>query len=175
MAADRTAHQPKGMTFLELLLAAGLLALALAIVNGLYSYGLNQAKLDQASALVASLDRAVRTYAEVGGAYPPGRPDGALVGVLPALLAVPESKTQLQSVSPTLLYMVDGRIHCRDPWGRPLRCLTTRAANPAFVRRVELNDGVPVFDCAGPDRSFGDHDPARQADNIRSDEPLDVD
>jgi type II secretory pathway pseudopilin PulG len=163
------------MTFLELLLAAGVLALVLAIVNGLYSYGLNQAKLDQASALVASLDRAVRTYAEVSGAYPPGRPDGALVGVLPALLAVPESKTQLKSVSPTLLYVVDGRVHCRDPWGQPLRCLTPRVTDSALARRVELNGEVPVFECAGPDRSFGDGDPARQADNIRSDEPLDID
>jgi hypothetical protein len=39
---------------------------------------------------------------------------------------------------------------------------------------VQRNHGVPVFESAGPDRDFGDNSDARQADNIRSDEPLDT-
>jgi len=158
----------------ELLLMVGVLALVLSIALGWYQYVLDRAKTQQAAVMLAALDRSVRTYAEVCGVFPPDRPDGDMQRMLPMLLSVPAAKGHLQPLVPALLFSVDGRPQCRDPWGTPVRYFTAAVEDPLFRRRVQLNRGVPVFECAGPDRRFGDDDQAEQADNLRSDEPLDV-
>ncbi len=158
----------------EVVLAVGLLALLIAITSGLYTYELNRLKTQQATDMLATFDRSVRVYAEVCGEWPPGSQDSSLRRILPLLLSVPETREVLSNVSNVLLYTVDGIPRCRDPWGQPIRCLTRRSSSKAFRDRVILNDGAPVFECAGPDRRFGDTDTSRQADNIRTDEPLSV-
>lgn len=158
----------------ELLLVVGLLALVLSVAAGWYQYVLDQAKTRQAAVMLAALDRSVRAYAEVCGVFPPARPDGDMQRMLPMLLSVPVAKGHLQPLVPALLFSVDGRPQCRDPWGSPVRYFTAEVEDHMFRRRVQLNRDVPVFECAGPDRQFGDDDPAKQADNLRSDEPLDV-
>lgn len=173
-AMTKTANSWAIATVLEVILVVGVLALAITIVSGLYAHALDRAKTRQATVLIATLDQAVRAYADACGSYPPGSPDASLRRVLPALLSIPESKRRFATLSGALLFVVDGQPRCRDPWGQRLRCLTDRVAAPESARRVEHNDRVPVFESAGPDRDFGDGDPARRADNIRSDEPLDL-
>ncbi|UCG17477.1 MAG: hypothetical protein JSV19_05490 [Phycisphaerales bacterium] len=174
VATTRTTNSWAIATVLEIILVVGVLALAITIVSGLYTHALDRVKTRQATVLIATLDQAVRAYADACGSYPRGSPDASLRRVLPALLSIPESKRRLAALSPALLFVVDGQPRCHDPWGQQLRCLTDRVAAPASARRVENNDRVPVFESGGPDRDFGDNDPARRADNIRSDEPLDL-
>jgi len=158
----------------ELLLVVGLLALTLSVTAGWYQYVLDRAKGRQAAVMLAALDRSVRAYGQACGVFPPARPDGDMQRMLPMLLSVRPSKDHLRPLAPALLFSVDGRPQCRDPWGTPVRYFTAAIEDPMFQRRVRLNGGVPIFECAGPDRRFGDDDPAEQADNLRSDEPLDV-
>jgi type II secretory pathway pseudopilin PulG len=167
-------RRPGIASVLEVLLAAGVLALLVTASAGLYTNGLDRVKTRQAGELLGSLDRAVRAYGQACGTYPPGSADGALRRVLPQLLGVDESRRELSGVSPVLLFSIDGRPHCQDPWGVAVRCFTTRTREPRFAALVQRNDGVPVFESAGPDRDFGDSDAARQADNVRSDEPSTV-
>jgi len=168
------ARRRVAVTALGVVVAGVVLALLLVILSGLYDHSLDRVKTRQAVALIATLDRAVRAYADAGGTHPPGSPDAGLRRVLPTLLSVPESRKHLAELTPALLFLVDGQPRCQDPWGRPIRCLTDRAASAAFRDRVQRNHGVPVFESAGPDRDFGDNSDARQADNVRSDEPLDT-
>jgi type II secretory pathway pseudopilin PulG len=159
------------MTLVEMVLAAALLALVLAGAAGLYDHCLNEAKVQQVAALIHGLGSALAAYAEVTGAYPPGRVDEASDPALAALQTAPASAAQIQKVKSNLVFLSDGKWRCVDPWGRPLRYLTARSNRPEPRRRVEANGGVPIFESAGPDRDFGDVISARQADNICGDDP----
>jgi hypothetical protein len=158
----------------EIFVIAGGLILLLVIASGLYTHGLNRVKTRQAIDLIATLDRAVRAYGDCTGTYPPGTRQDTLRRTLPALQALPESRAVLAGLPSALLHVVDGQPRCRDPWGQPLRCLTDHSQRADSRDRFQSNGGVPVFESSGPDRSFGDDTPSRQADNIRSDEPLDL-
>jgi hypothetical protein len=159
------------MTWPELALVAGLLALLLTVTAGLYDHYLNTAKVQQVTALIQGLARAAAAYAEATGSYPPGRRDEASDPILATLLTVPASAAQVHALSSSLLFVADGKWHALDPWGRPVRYLTQHSERAEPRRRVEANGGVPVFECAGPDRDFGDAEAAGQTDNIASDEP----
>jgi hypothetical protein len=156
----------------EVVLVVGILALLIAITSGLYTHELDTIKSRQAADMIATFDRATRVYAEACGDWPPGTSDSSLRRTLPALLSIPQSRDELHTLSPDLLFTVDGFARCRDPWGQPIRCLTIYSDSREIRDRVARNDGVPVFECRGPDRQFGDKDSTRQADNIRSDEPM---
>lgn len=161
----------RGLTLPELVLSAALIMLVLAVVAGLYDHCLNDAKVRQMSALIQGLNEAAALYFQATGTYPCGREDGACDSALAAMQMVPAPAAHLQALGSSLLFLSDGKLRCVDPWGRPLRYLTARSAQPEHRRRAEANGGVPIFESAGPDRDFGDTDTARQADNICGDDP----
>ncbi len=161
----------RGFTLPELVLSAALLMLVLAVVAGLYDHYLNDAKVRQMTTLIHDLSEAAALYSQATGAYPRGRDDGACDSALATMQMVPAPAAHLQALGSGLLFLSDGKLRCVDPWGRPLRYLTARSAQPEHRRRVQANGGVPIFESAGPDRDFGDTDSACQADNICSDDP----
>ena len=98
--------------------------------------------------------------------------DEIWIPALAALVGVPASVKHLEAIPVRLLYAADdGRIACRDPWGRRLRYLTALIADTEGKRRVARNGGRPIFESAGPDGRFGQSTDPATADDIRSDEP----
>ena len=164
-------HRRRGMTRPELVLIAGLTILVLLVVAGLYDHYLNRAKVRQMTELVRGLSQAAALYAEATGEQPRGRADDECDPVLAALQMVPAPSAHMQTLGSRLLFLSDGKLRCIDPWGRSLRYLSVNSERPEHRRRTEANGGIPIFESAGPDRDFGDHDSARQADNIASDDP----
>ncbi|HOQ87252.1 MAG TPA: hypothetical protein PLQ89_16180, partial [Phycisphaerae bacterium] len=104
--------------------------------------------------------------------------DPAAVDRMLALMAgVPAARARLETL-PAVLRVAPAESarsagawgSIRDPWGRPLHCLT--ASSPLAVHRkaVAANQGRPIFISAGPDGRFGFQDVSAASDNIRSDE-----
>ena len=164
----------RALTVIETVIAGALLALVLWVLSGLYDDMLDRARTAQAFEMIRTLDAALAAYHQAAGAHPPGRhgPDGSAVeDALTVMIRVPESLRVLHGIDLRLLHLHDDRPVCRDPWGRPLRYLTAGVGDEVLAGRVARHAGRPIFESAGPDGRFGDHDPAAAADDIRSDEP----
>ena len=87
-----------------------------------------------------------------------------------ARLAREENAEVLGRLDVKLLRFRDGRPECRDPWGRPVRYVTSRITSPDLRRRVSRHGGA-IFESAGPDSRFGPPGDAAAADDLRTDEP----
>ncbi|HUU84373.1 MAG TPA: hypothetical protein VM243_12790 [Phycisphaerae bacterium] len=172
-AVMNAASRPvRAISLVETLVAGILLALLLWLLAGLYDRYLDRARTDQAVELIAALDRALTQYHETSGAWPQGNFDGTAKEPITALVHIPAAADRLKDVSVKVLHVAtDGRIVCRDPWGRRLRYVTDRIADTDLQQRVQRNGGRPIFESAGPDGRFGRAGDAATADDIRSDEP----
>ena len=160
------------ITLVETLVVGIVLAVGLWLLSGLYDRYLDQARSRQGAAVIRSLDLALGAYYQTCAAWPPGEYDGSAGTALAALAGVPASAEHLEALPVRLLYAADdGRIACRDPWGRRLHYLTALIADTDGKRRVEHNGGRPIFESAGPDGRFGQSTNPATADDIRSDEP----
>jgi type II secretory pathway pseudopilin PulG len=165
-----------------MIVAVAVLALVLGALTRIMDGLRDEAKVRQAQRLVTTLAAATELYAQVQEqgpsveeaadhqrpTYPPGSFDGSPEACLAALLAVPETRGRLVGLGWPWNRLVDDPGAWTDPWGRPLRYVTTLHNE----RAVMMNGGVPFWVCAGPDGRFGDADLAEQADNIFSDEPM---
>ena len=160
------------MTLIELLVACTILGGGLLLVAGLYDHYLDQAKAGAARELIAALARAAAVYREATSADPPGRMDTGCDRALRAIRAHPASAAVLKEDSVPRLLTTDGLTRCVDPWGIPVRYLTDRSEHPEHRRRILAGGGNPIFECAGPDRDFGDANPPARLDNLRSDDPV---
>ncbi|MCP4248416.1 MAG: hypothetical protein GY778_15320 [bacterium] len=169
--AGRPPRPRRGVTTVEVLAAALALAVLMWLASGIYDEMLDRARTRQAHRLIRTLATALDAYFQDTDAHPPGDDDGAIPSALQALLSRPDSAKVLGEVDLKLLHVRQGRAVCRDPWGRRLRYLSTDIHHPALRRRVEQNDGRPIFESSGPDGRFGDSADTAAADDICSDDP----
>ena len=161
----------RAMTLVEALLAGLGLGVVLWVLSGLYDRGLTTARVRQARELLGTLSEALDAYHDAAGAYVPGWPSGSCEAVFPAMLGVPASAEVLATLDVRLLHLHNGRPKCLDPWGRPVRYVTSRMADPDLRSRVTRHHGRPIFESAGPDGRFGRGSDAASADDLATDEP----
>ena len=150
-------------------MSAGVLALVLWGLSGATRQMRTSAKRTQAVALLAALDRGLENYARQAGAYPAGDETGRADAALAVLAAAQRGDAGFVPGVPRALVVRGPRgPSVRDPWGGRLRYVTPAyAADP---QRAARNAGRPVLLSAGPDGDFGDHDAARNSDNLASDD-----
>lgn len=154
------------MTLIETVLSVSLLSVGLFLLVGWMTNLRSDAKHDLAERMLADLDMALARYRRATGVYPPSRgPESAISAVVD--LVDHEKSRPLIEAFPASLRQGPNRYNLIDSWGTPLRYLGPESNDP----KVLANAGRPVFISAGPDRDFGDGDPARLGDNLRSDDP----
>jgi len=160
--------QRAGIALIELVAVAVLLAAVLLLLARVVEHARTKAKRELAVRVLASLDAALQAYREAHGVWPPGRSDGDASACLAVLCADPATEPARRRLPKSWRQACEQAGVCADPWGTPLRYVT-EARDPA---RVLANGGRPFFECAGPDRDFGDADLARRLDNILTNEPM---
>lgn len=123
-------------------------------------------KQDLARRMLRDLDQALVRYRRETGSYPTSRgPDSAIPAVVD--LIDHEKTRPILEAFPSCLRSGPGRKRLVDPWGTPLRYLPENSGDPA----AKASGGRPVFVSAGPDRDFGDQNPAARENNLRSNDP----
>lgn len=167
-AGARWIKRRPAMTLIEMVIAIFAIAIAVALMMGWMNSLRQEAKRDLAVRLLADLDLALARYHRTTGCYPTSHgPDSAIQATLD-LLDHEKTRPLLENL-PTTVWREPGRRHLVDPWGTPLRYYTAESDSP--WPWVKVNGGRPVLVSAGPDRDFGDGDPAAVGDNLRSDDP----
>lgn len=186
----------RGVTLSETLVVVS----AVAVLLTLLSLGMGgirtELKREQAIALMRTLDSALGAYHEALGEWPADlnpNPSALEYGARPAsrkdddasgqrvidLMAhTPASRVVLETLPDILREKTDRatpsagewNTSVRDPWGNPLRCLTSRSPLIPHRMAVAANRNRPIFISAGPDGRFGFSDVSAASDNIRSDE-----
>jgi len=156
----------RALTLVEMIIAVFLVGVALFLITGWTGNLREQAKLDLAARLLADLDKAMARYFRIEGTYPHAAGPNAALNVTALLLDHEKTRPILEAL-PDTCWQRRTRQRLVDPWGVPLRYHGVRSDIPYVV----ANEGRPVFVSAGPDRDFGDNDPARKGDNLRSDDP----
>lgn len=155
------------MTLIEMTITVFLAGLLFFLLIGWMESVRDRAKEDLAVHLLADLDNALARYRRDTGFYPVARGPDSAIPVVIDLLDHPRSRDVIQSFPACLWRGPDAQRRLIDPWGTPLRYLSTDSKDPS----VATNGGRPIFVSAGPDRDFGDVDVARSGDNLRSDDP----
>lgn len=156
--ADRNA-----MTLVEMAVVVLMTGVFLFLLAGWMKSVREGAKQDLAVEMLARLDQALARYHRSTGDYPPLPPFDSGLSVPAELLHHEKTQKELKEL-PASLWRDQTLV---DPWGTPLRYLPANADSP-YVR---ANNDNPIFLSAGPDRDFGDIDPAFIGDNLRSDDP----
>lgn len=164
----RRACVRRGMTIFESAILAAALGVALFVIAGGLGAMRQQAKRNLCIRLMTQLSDALAEYHKKTGAYPPGASDSSAGPAITALEEVEPAAATLSSLPTSLRIGEDPLVGCVDPWGGPLRYLTTTAPSEHDRRDVAANGGVPIFESAGRDRDFGASDPTAAADNIRT-------
>ena len=159
---------PGGLTVVELLALVLVIGGVVCFLLGLTDYVRKELKCAQCVRLLRLLDQALTRYQLAEHAFPAGRADADSRQCLRLLAGHPSSGSLLGRLSPTLRGDSPSGPVVVDPWLQPLRYITDRA-DP---ERFRANGSRPIFESAGPDRDFGDHDPAASLDNIATDEPI---
>ncbi|HPF39819.1 MAG TPA: type II secretion system protein [Phycisphaerae bacterium] len=161
-----TDNHARAMTLIETVLTVSVLSVGLFLVVGWMSTLREDAKHDLTVRMLADLDNALARYRRATGVYPPSRgPESAISAVVDLLDH--EKSCPVIEAFPHSLRKGPNRYNLIDSWGTPLRYLGPDSTDP----KVLANAGRPVFISAGPDRDFGDSEPARLGDNLRSDDP----
>lgn len=154
------------MTLIETVLSVSALSVGLFLVVGWMSTLREDAKHDLVVRMLADLDAALARYRRATGVYPPSRGPESAISAVVDLIDHEKSRRLIEAFPPSLR-MGPNRYNLIDSWGTPLRYLGPNSEEP----KVLANAGRPVFISAGPDRDFGDSDPAYLGDNLRSDDP----
>ncbi len=157
------------MTAVELLLLCALLGVLVALVVGISDYVQREAKRRLAEDMVLTLREALVSYHNATGTYPPGRIDDDSQEALAAMLAERDSAVVLHDWPEALAGKAPQAGQFRDPWGRPFRYVTAVGADREQGERLDMDNGVPIFESSGPDGDFGDLRPEAQEDNLASD------
>lgn len=164
--SGRSGMPRRAMTLAEMVIVIFVIAIALFLLVGWMNAMQQAAKRDLAVRLLADLDLALARYHRATGCYPTSYgPDSAIQATLD-LLDHDKTRPIMESL-PATVWREPERRHLVDPWGTPLRYYGVESNSPW----VKVNGGRPVLVSAGPDRDFGDEDPAAAGDNLRSDDP----
>ncbi len=123
-------------------------------------------KQDLARRMLRDLDKALVRYRRATGSYPTSRGPNSAIPAVVDLMDHEKTRPILEAF-PSCLRSGQGRKPLLDPWGTPLRYLPENSGDPA----ARAGGGRPVFVSAGPDRDFGDQNPAAKENNLRSDDP----
>jgi len=159
-------HPRRGMTLVEMTIAVIVVGGGLFLLTGWLNSQQQAAKRDLSVRLLADLDKALARYHRATGSYPTSYgPDSAIQATV-NLLDHDKTRPILLDLPPSV-WQGPGRRNLVDPWGTRLRYYSATSDSPM----VKANNGRPVFVSAGPDRDFGDGDPAGLGDNLRSDDP----
>lgn len=159
-------YRTTGMTLIEMTITVTIVGFGLFLLMGWSNNQRQAAQRDLAIRLLTDLDKCLARYHRATGMYPRLTGPNAVNWVTAALLDHEKTRPTLEAL-PESLWQGPGRKNLVDPWGTPLRYYS----DPAESRLVRANSGRPVFESAGPDREFGDTDPVRLGDNLRSDDP----
>ncbi|MBX3394931.1 MAG: type II secretion system protein [Phycisphaerae bacterium] len=162
MASSRLA-----MTLIEMTITIFLVSVMLFLLTGWMTMLRTRSKESLAIRMLADLDNALARYRRAEGQYPTYRGPDSAIPVVVDLLDHERTRSTIQAFPASLWRGPDLQRCLVDPWGTPLRYLPADSENPA----VRANAGRPIFISAGPDRDFGDDDPAARGDNLRSDDP----
>lgn len=156
------------MTLVEMIITVVVLGISLFLLTGWLGSVRESTKEALAIRMLADLDDALTRYRLATGEFPRSRGPGSDIPVVLDLVAHEKSRPILERF-PSQLWQGPGGSKRRlvDPWGTVLRYLSSDSNDG----RVKANDGRPLFVSAGPDRDFGDVNPAAVADNLRSDDP----
>ena len=160
-----TARRHDAMTLVEMAIAILLVAGGLYLLTGWTNGFHEKAKRDLAIRLLGDLDKALSRYHRATGAYPPSSDPFSAMTATVYFLDLDRTRPILEAL-PAGLWRGPGKRILTDPWGTPLQ-FQGNSTSPL----VRANSGKPVFVSAGPDRDFGDTDPAKLGDNMRSDDP----
>jgi type II secretory pathway pseudopilin PulG len=160
----------RAMTLVEMTIVVFLVVVSLFLLIGWTGNLQQDAKQALAVRMLTDLDTALARYRRATGSYPASHgPDSAIqaaVYLLDHELEHDKARPLLVALPPSL-WRGAGRRNLVDPWGTPLRYYSADSGSPF----VKANNGRPVFVSAGPDCEFGDDDPSRLGDNLRSDDP----
>ncbi len=156
------------MTVFETAILAAVIGVVLFILAGGLGAMRQQAKRNLCIRLMTQLSEALTAYHRQTGTYPPGAPDLSAGPAITAVEGVDRAAAALSALPPSLHLGEDPAVGCVDPWGVPLRYLTTTAPSQRDRQEVAANGGVPIFESAGRDRDFGTFQPSASADNIRT-------
>lgn len=155
------------MTLVEMMIVGMVLGAGLFLLTGWMSTTRQAAKHDLAVRMLEDLDKALVRYHRATGQYPPCYgPNTAITATLVLLDNERTRKILLEELPPSV-WRGPGQHTLVDPWGTPLRYYATAGDSPA----VKANNHRPLFVSAGADRDFGDGNPSRVGDNLRSDDP----
>jgi len=149
-------RRPAGLTLVELAISVLLLGLVLFIVAGQVKGIRRQAKRNLLYRTLTSLEQAGEAYHRVHESYPPAPADRAGT-------ALAEDAAAAEALAPlpaTVLRQHKGQWVLLDPWGEPLRYVNAQV-DPV---RVAANGDRPIWESAGPNRTFD------KIDDYRSDE-----
>jgi len=154
------------MSAIRVLLSVCVTGLLLFFLVGWMTTLQGETKEELARRMLRDLDQALVRYRRATGSYPTSRgPNSAIPAVVD--LIDHEKTRPILGAFPSCLKRGPGRKRLVDPWGTPLRYLPETSADPS----ANSNSGRPVFVSAGPDRDFGDRNPAARENNLRSDDP----
>lgn len=156
----------RAMTLIEMGLTAVATSLVLFLLIGWMGSVRQDSQRDLCLRELSDLDKALVRYRRAEEVYPAATSGNAIHLVLNALSVHARTKPILDAFPRRLWREGEPRV-LLDSWGTPLRLLVDEDKNPA----VKLNGGRPIFVSAGPDRDFGDENPAAVGDNLRSDDP----
>lgn len=123
-------------------------------------------KEELARRMLKDLDQALVRYRRATGSYPTSRGPNSAIPAVVDLIDHEKTRPILEAF-PSCLRSGPGRKRLIDPWGTPLRYLPEDTGDQS----AKSNSGRPVFVSAGPDRDFGDTNPAAKGNNLRSDDP----
>ena len=156
----------RAMTLVEMTIVVFLVVVSLFLLIGWTGNTRQDAKRALAVRMLADLDTALARYHRATGSYPTSHgPDSAIQATV-YLLDHDKTRPMLLALPPSV-WKGSGRRNLVDPWGTPLRYFSADSNSPF----VKANNGRPVFVSAGPDCDFGDNDPSKLGDNLRSDDP----
>ena len=125
-----------------------------------------RAKHDLARRMLSDLDKALSRYHRATGRFPASYEPSSSKTVIIDFLDHERTRKIMEGL-PDSLWAGPGRRNLTDPWGTPVKYFDAESGSIY----VKANSGRPVFISAGPDRDFGEGDPSRLGDNLRSDDP----
>ncbi len=153
---------PSGFTLVELLLVMFVLSILVALVVGVGSYVIEQARITETVETQLTLLAAVDAYRRVTGDFPePNQTveEGSIEGLLTILQASGDASALGEEIrKQTLPFLQSGGSLQVDAFGNPMHYYPRRGIG-----------GKPLVISAGPDGDFGEMDESKQRDNIRSD------
>jgi type II secretory pathway pseudopilin PulG len=158
--------QQHAVTLKEMTIVVFVVGVGLFLLVGWMNDLQQEAKHDLAVRTLAELDMAMIRYHRATGTYPTFHGPNAAMQATTQLLDHGRTGPILDALPASVWQGRDKRTLV-DPWGTPLWYCSSASGSPW----VRANHGRPVFVSAGPDRDFGQMDPAGMGDNYRSDDP----